>query len=235
MDINENKLIRDLAEDDRPREKAIRYGIEALTDAELMAIIFSTGIKGKSVVQLCNEILDSKGGHLSKVTKMTVKEMCDTYKGIGKVKAITLLAALQLGARAAKDALRADDVKVVSSEIAYNMMRHHFERIQHEEFWVLLIDRAGHMIRDVKISQGGIAATTVDLKLILKSAIESLASSMILYHNHPSGTLTPSVEDDRLTQRIIEGAKMVDIRVNDHIIITSHSYYSYNDNGRMHH
>lgn len=233
MENIENKLIRDLAEDDRPREKAMRYGIEALTDAELMAIIFSTGIKGKSVVQLCNEILDSKGGHLSKVTKMTVKEMCDTYKGIGKVKAITLLAALQLGARAAKDALVAEDVKVVTSEIAYNLMRHHFERIQHEEFWILLIDRAGHVIRDVKISQGGTAATAVDLKLILKSAIESLASSMILYHNHPSGTLKPSVEDDRLTRRISEAAKMVDVRVNDHIIITSHSYYSYNDNGRM--
>lgn len=233
MEIHENKLIRDLAEDDRPREKAMRYGIEALTDAELMAILFSTGIKGKSVVQLCNEILDSKGGHLSKVTKMNVKEMCDTYKGIGKVKAITLLAALQLGARAAKDALVTEDVKVMTSEIAYNLMRHHFERIQHEEFWILLIDRAGHVIRDVKISQGGTAATTVDLKLILKSAIESLASSMILYHNHPSGTLNPSVEDDRLTRRIAEGAKMVDVRVNDHIIITSHSYYSYNDNGRM--
>ncbi|MDE6691898.1 MAG: DNA repair protein RadC [Muribaculaceae bacterium] len=220
MDYNENKLIRDLAEDDRPREKAIRMGIESLTDAELMAIIFSTGIKGKSVVQLCNEILESKGGHLSKVTKMTVKDMCDTYKGIGKVKAITLLAALQLGARAAKDALVADDVKVVSSEIAYNLMRHHFERIQHEEFWILLIDRAGHVIRDVRISQGGIAATTVDLKLILKSAIESLASSMILYHNHPSGTLKPSVEDDRLTRRIVDGAKMVDVRVHYHIIIT---------------
>ncbi len=230
---NETKLIRDLAEDDRPREKAIRHGIDSLTDAELMAIIFSTGIKGKSVVQLCNEILDSKGGHLSRVTKMTVKEMCDTYKGIGKVKAITLLAALHLGARAAKDALIADEVKVVTSEIAYDLMRHHFERIQHEEFWIMLIDRGAHVIREVRISQGGIAATTVDIKLILKSAIESLASSMILFHNHPSGTLMPSPEDDRLTRRIVEAAKMVDIRVNDHLIVTSHSYYSYNDHGRL--
>ncbi len=230
---NENKMIRDLAEDDRPREKAIKHGIDSLTDAELMAIIFSTGIKGKSVVQLCNEILESKGGHLSRVTKMTVKEMCDTYKGIGKVKAITLLAALHLGARAAKDALIAEDVKVVTSEIAYDLMRHHFERIQHEEFWILLIDRGAHVIREVRISQGGIAATTVDIKLILKSAIESLASSMILFHNHPSGTLMPSPEDDRLTRRISEAAKMVDIRVNDHLIVTPHSYYSYNDHGRM--
>lgn len=229
----ENKLIKDLAEDERPREKAIKLGIESLTDAELMAIIFSTGIKGKSVVQLCNEILESKGGHLSKVTKMTVKDMCDTYKGIGKVKAITLLAALQLGARAAKDALMVEDVKVVTSDIAYNIMRHRFERIQHEEFWILLMDRGAHVIRDVKISQGGTAAATVDIKLILKSSLESLASSMILFHNHPSGTLNPSVEDDRLTRRIIEAAKMVDIRVNDHLIVTAHSYYSYNDHGRL--
>lgn len=229
----DNKLIKDLAEDERPREKAMKMGIESLTDAELMAIIFSTGIKGKSVVQLCNEILESKDGHLSKVTKMTVKEMCDTYKGIGKVKAITLLAALQLGARAAKDALMVDHAKVLSSEIAYNIMRHRFERIQHEEFWILLLDRGAHVIRDVRISQGGVAATTVDLKLILKSALESLASSMILFHNHPSGTLNPSIEDDRLTRHIVEGAKMVDIRVNDHLIVTAHSYYSYNDQGRL--
>lgn len=230
---NENKLMRDLAEDDRPREKAMKHGIDSLTDAELMAIIFSTGIKGKSVVQLCNEILESKGGHLSRVTKMTVKEMCDTYKGIGKVKAITLLAALHLGARAAKDALIAEEVKVLTSGIAYDLMRHHFERIQHEEFWILLMDRGAHVLREVRISQGGTAATTVDIKLILKSAIESLASSMILFHNHPSGTLVPSVEDDRLTRRIVEAAKMVDIRVNDHLIVTSHSYYSYNDHGRL--
>lgn len=229
----ENKLIRDLAEADRPREKAMRDGIDSLTDAELMAIIFSTGIKGKSVVQLCDEILESKGGHLSRVTKMTVKEMCDTYKGIGKVKAITLLAALQLGARAAKDALVDEEVKVLTSKIAYDLMRHHFERIQHEEFWIMLIDRAGHVIREVRISQGGTAATTVDLKLILKSAIESLASSMILFHNHPSGTLKPSVEDDKLTRRIVEGAKMVGVRVNDHVIVTPHSYYSYSDSGRL--
>lgn len=230
---NENKLMRDLAEDDRPREKAMKHGIDSLTDAELMAIIFSTGIKGKSVVQLCNEILESKGGHLSRVTKMTVKEMCDTYKGIGKVKAITLLAALHLGARAAKDALIAEEVKVLTSGIAYDLMRHHFERIQHEEFWILLMDRGAHVLREVRISQGGTAATTVDIKLILKSAIESLASSMILFHNHPSGTLVPSVEDDRLTRRIVEAAKMVDVRVNDHLIVTSHSYYSYNDHGRL--
>ncbi len=232
-DIKGNKMIRDLAEDERPREKALKYGIDSLTDAELMAIIFSTGIKGKSVVDLCKEILESKKGHLSRVTKMTVKEMCDTYKGIGQVKAITLLAALHLGARAAKDALIAEEAKVVTSEIAYNIMRHHFERIQHEEFWVLLIDRGAHVIREVRISQGGVAATTVDIKLILKSAIESLASSMILFHNHPSGTLQPSTDDDRLTRRIVEAAKIMDIRVNDHLIVTSHSYYSYNDHGRM--
>lgn len=227
------ELIKDMAESERPREKAILHGVETLSDAELMAIIFATGIKGKSVVQLCKEILDSKDGHLSKVTKMSVKDMCKEYKGIGQVKAITLLAALQLGARAAKDALLVDDVVISSSSAAYDIMRHRFERIQHEEFWILLIDRAGHMIRDVRISQGGTAATTVDLKLIMKVAIESLASSMILFHNHPSGTLRPSVEDDRLTKRIKEAAAILDIRVNDHLIVTSSSYYSYADQGRI--
>lgn len=228
-----DELIKDMAENDRPREKAMIHGVEALTDAELMAIIFATGIKGKSVVQLCKEILDSKDGHLSKVTKMTVKEMCREYKGIGQVKAITLLAALQLGARSAKDAMMVQEEIINTSHVAYEIMRHRFERIQHEEFWVLLIDRAGHMIRDVRISQGGVAATTVDIKLIMKAALESLASSMILFHNHPSGALRPSVDDDRLTKRIKEAGALFDIRVNDHLIVTSSSYYSYADEGRM--
>lgn len=228
-----DELIKNMAEGERPREKAILHGVETLTDAELMAIIFATGIKGKSVVQLCKEILDSKDGHLSKVTKMSVKDMCKEYKGIGQVKAITLLAALQLGARAAKDALLVDDVTISSSKVAYDIMRHRFERIQHEEFWILLIDRAGHLIRDVRISQGGTVATTVDIKLIMKAAIDSLAASMILFHNHPSGTLRPSVEDDRLTKRVKEAAALLDIRVNDHLIVTSSSYYSYADQGRI--
>lgn len=227
------ELIRDMAESERPREKAIMHGVESLSDAELMAIIFATGIKGKSVVQLCKEILDSKDGHLSKVTKMSVKELCNTYKGIGQVKAITLLAALQLGARAAKDAMVVEEVVISSSRVAYDLMRHRFERIQHEEFWVLLIDRAGHMIRDVRISQGGTAATVVDVKLIMKSAIESLAASIILFHNHPSGALRPSIEDDRLTKRIKEASAILDIRVSDHLIVTSTSYYSYADQGRI--
>lgn len=227
------ELIKDMAESERPREKAMMHGVESLSDAELMAIIFATGIKGKSVVQLCKEILDSKDGHLSKVTKMSVKELCNTYKGIGQVKAITLLAALQLGARAAKDAMVVDEVVISSSRVAYDLMRHRFERIQHEEFWVLLIDRAGHMIRDVRISQGGTAATVVDVKLIMKSAIESLAASIILFHNHPSGALRPSVEDDRLTKRIKEASAILDIRVSDHLIVTSTSYYSYADQGRI--
>lgn len=227
------ELIKDMAESERPREKAMMHGVESLSDAELMAIIFATGIKGKSVVQLCKEILDSKDGHLSKVTKMSVKELCKTYKGIGQVKAITLLAALQLGARAAKDAMVVDEVVISSSRVAYDLMRHRFERIQHEEFWVLLIDRAGHMIRDVRISQGGTAATVVDVKLIMKSAIESLAASIILFHNHPSGALRPSVEDDRLTKRIKEASAILDIRVSDHLIVTSTSYYSYADQGRI--
>lgn len=231
--MGDDKLMREMAETDRPREKAMAHGVETLSDAELMAIIFATGIKGKSVVQLCKEILASKEGHLSRVTKMSVKEMCSEYKGIGKVKAITLLAALQLGARAASDAITDRKEVVSTSRVAHDLMRHRFERIQHEEFWILLIDRAGHVIRDVKISQGGTAATTVDVKLIMKSAIDALASSMILFHNHPSDTLRPSVEDDRLTRRIQEAARTLDLRVNDHIIVTSTSYYSYADNGKM--
>lgn len=228
-----DRLIREMDADERPREKALRHGIKSLSDTELMAIIFSTGIKGKSVIELSRDILTDNDRHLSKVARLSVSDMLRRYKGIGPAKAITLLAALELGSRSAADAMRIDNPVVASSEIAYNLMRHHLERLDHEEFWVILLARNGKVIREVKIGQGGITGTVVDIKLIMRSAIEDLASAMILFHNHPSGNLKPSAQDDALTKRIVEAAKYIDTHVNDHIIISDGGYYSYNDQGRM--
>lgn len=227
------RLIKDMSNDERPREKAIRYGIKSLSDSELMAIIFSTGLKGKSVIELSRDILSDNDYHLSKVARLSVTEMLRRYKGIGPAKAITLLAALELGSRSAADAAKIDNPTITSSEVAYSIMRHHFERLDHEQFWILLLSQAGKSIREVKIGQGGVSATAVDVKLIMKAAIESLASAIILFHNHPSGNLRPSQQDDLLTQKIREAAKLFDIRVNDHIIVTDGDFYSYNDNGRL--
>lgn len=227
------RLIKEMSSEERPREKAMRYGIKSLTDTELMAIIFSTGLKGKSVIELSRDILSDNDNHLSKVARLSVNEMLKRYKGIGPAKAITLLAALELGSRSAADAAKIDNPAILSSEMAYKLMKHHFERLDHEEFWVLLLSQSGRVLREVKIGQGGITGTAVDVKLIMRAAIEHLASAMIVFHNHPSGTLRPSHQDDAITKKIGDAARLIDTRLNDHIIITDASYYSYNDEGRL--
>jgi DNA repair protein RadC len=226
-------LIRDMEAEQRPREKAIKHGVASLSDEELMAIIFSTGIKGKSVIELSRDILTDNNCHLSKVARLSVRDFLNRYKGIGPAKAITLLAALELGRRAAHDELTAKKPVITTSEIAYEVMKHHFSNLSHEEFWIMLLSQAGKVLREVKIAQGGVSSTIVDIKIIMKEAINELATSMLLFHNHPSGQLKPSTVDDNLTQKIITAAKTLDIRVNDHIIITDGGYYSYCDNGRL--
>lgn len=226
-------LIRDMAADDRPREKALKHGIKSLSDAELMAIVLGTGIQGKSVVTLCHEILSDNDHHISKLHRRSILEITNRYKGIGPAKAISILAALELGSRSALDALRIENPTVTSAETAYKLMRHRMASLPHEEFWVMLLSQAGKEIRTVCVSRGGVAMTAVDIKIILKHAIENLASSMLLFHNHPSGNLTPSAQDDNLTRRICNGAAAIDVRVNDHIIVTDAGYYSYHDHGRM--
>ncbi len=226
-------LIREMAEDERPREKALKQGIKSLSNAELMAILFGTGMRGKSVIRLSEEILHDNGNHLSKVARLTVKDFMNRYKGVGMAKAISILAALELGSRSAADAASISQPVINSAKIAVEVMKHHFDRLPHEEFWVMLLSQSGKILREVCISKGGISLTAVDVKLIFKSAIENYASAMILFHNHPSGALQPSPQDDNLTKKICEAAKILDMRVNDHIIITDGSYYSYHDNGRM--
>lgn len=228
-----NLLIRDMAVDERPREKMLHLGAKALSDAELMAIIFSTGMKGKSVIQLSQEILADNQGHLSRVARLSVQDFLNRYKGIGQAKAITLLAALEMGARAAADAARIDNPTIRDSRTAYEIMRHRLERLGHEEIWVMLLSQSGKSLRETCVGRGGVSSTPADPKLILKPAIEHLASAIILFHNHPSGNLRPSPQDDSLTDKIKKATALLDIRLNDHIIITDSGYYSYNDEGRL--
>lgn len=226
-------LIKDMVQEERPREKALQYGIKNLTTTELMAIIFSTGVSGKSVIQLSNEILADADGHLSKVARMSVAELLRRYKGIGKAKALSLLAALELGSRAGADARAIDDPIIRQSADAYEILREKMERLPHEEFWVMMLSRSNRVIKCVNVSRGGLAATAVDVKVILKQAIDCYASSMILAHNHPSGNLTPSGPDDSITDRIVQAAKLLEMKVLDHLIIADSGYYSYQDNGRL--
>lgn len=231
--VPRGRLIREMAADDRPREKAMRLGIKSLTDTELMAILFGTGIRGKSVVELSNEILADNEGHLSNIARLSVRDFLRRYKGIGPAKAISLLAALEIGARSAADAAMIQRPVVTGAEVAVSLMRRHLNGLPYEEFWVMLLSQSGKVIREVNISRGGVSATMVDVKVVFKHALENYTSAMILFHNHPSGTLEPSAQDDALTRRIADAAKLLDIRVNDHIIVTDGGYYSYHNEGRI--
>lgn len=228
-------LINDMPDDERPREKALRHGIKSLSDAELMAIIFSTGIKGLSVIDLSRLILKSREGHLSQIAKMSASEFCKEFKGIGPAKALTLLAGLELGARATEDAVKLamERKPITAPEDIRKLMGAELGNLHHEEFWVLYLSQAGKLLKKVQISRGGISATAVDVRLILREAILASASAMILVHNHPSGNLRPSQQDLALTEKTARAAKFHDIRLNDHIIFTDTGYYSFHNEGLM--
>lgn len=215
-----------------PREKALKHGMNALTDAELLALLLGSGIKGKSVFEFAREILEDNGNRLSVLARRDVAELMRKYKGLGLAKATLLRAAMTFGQRAQAD-LKVPDHQITSSESVYEYMRDKLERNNHEEFWILHLSRANRVMKAEQLSKGGTAATVVDVKLIVKSAIDHLSSGIIVCHNHPSGNMTPSPQDDALTHRIVETCKLCDIRVLDHVIIGPTGYYSYQDNGRL--
>lgn len=228
-----SQLISELPEQERPREKAMRYGLKSLSDAELMAIIFSTGIKGKSVLDMCREILDDHKGHLSTIATMSCREFTEHYKGIGPAKALTLLAALELGVRAGADALKMEHTIIRSSEDSYIYMREHFYGLDHEQFWILLLRTNNEPIKAVEIGRGGLSNTAVDVRIIMREALLARAGGIIACHNHPSGNLQPSTQDISLTKRIKDAADLFGIRLLDHLIFTDSTFYSFNDNGRL--
>ncbi len=222
----------DLDESDKPREKALRNGIATLSDAELLAIIIGSGMPGKSVLDLSREILRTNDGRLSRVQRMSVHELCKKYDGIGPAKAIALVAAFELGKRYQAD-LRNSDTRITGSDSIYNYIRNDIENLPYEVFLVIHLNRANRIIYVDTVSKGGTASTVVDVKVVMKNAVDKLSAGLIFVHNHPSGTLMPSTEDDMLTRRLKDAAKLLDIVVLDHIIISSAGYYSYADSGRL--
>ncbi len=225
---DEVKGIKGWAEMDKPREKAISKGLSTLSDSELIAILLRTGTREESVVELSRKILQRVDNNLGTLAKMSVHQLQNGFKGIGTTKAITLLAALELGRRVKlNEALVQNQIR--SSSDLFNIMMPMIAHLPHEEFWVVLLSRSNNVIDRVQISQGGVAGTVVDVKLIMKSALERLASSIIVCHNHPSGTLHPSEQDVMITNKIKEAAKCMDIVLMDHIIVTDRGYYSFAD------
>jgi len=223
--------IKDWALEDRPREKLLYKGISSLSDAELLAILIGSGSNDKSAVDLAREILNLASNNLQSLGKLDVHDLVK-LKGIGTAKAINIMAALELGRRR-KSAEIIESAKIRSSNDVYNIFNPLLADLTHEEFWLLYLNRSNKILSRHKISQGGISGTITDVRLILKKALELLASSIIICHNHPSGNLDPSEADTRITHKIKEAATCFDISLLDHIIVTDNGYYSYADNGAL--
>lgn len=221
--------IKELAKDDRPREKMIEQGRSALSNAEILAILIGSGTREKSAIHLCQEILASVDNDLNALARLTVQDLMK-FNGIGEAKAITIAAALELGRRR-KNVLTEKHSKIISSKHAADVLRLGFEDLEHEEFRVLLLNRANQVIANVLISKGGLSATVVDGKVVFKHALSHSASAMILAHNHPSGNLQPSKSDIELTNKLKSFGTFIDCPVLDHLILTNSDYYSFADNG----
>lgn len=217
------------AEEDRPREKLLLKGKAALSDAELIAILIGSGTRELSAVDLSKLILQSVNNNLNELAKLSINDLMK-FKGIGDAKAISIAAALELGRRR-KESETLKKPKVGSSADAYEAIRPYLMDLQHEQFWVLLLNRANEVIRPQQISIGGVSGTVADPKMIFKAALEHLASAIILVHNHPSGNLTPSQADKDLTKKVKEAGRTLDIPVLDHLIFSDNGYFSFADEG----
>lgn len=229
MTKNKNISIKNWSLEDRPREKLLTNGISSLSNAELIAIIIGSGNKTQTAVDLSKEILFDNKNDLNELGKLDVHDLIK-YLGIGEAKAIGIVAAMEIGKRRASGMLQHKS-KITSSKDVFDIFYPMLGDIPHEEFWILLLNRSNRVIDKVKISQGGITGTVVDVKLILKKSILKLASGIILCHNHPSGNTDASSEDKRITRKIKDAAKLVDITLLDHIIIADINHISFADKG----
>lgn len=228
--MNMNKLvIREWAEADRPREKLIEQGRRALTDAELLAILVGSGSREETAVELCRRILNDSQNSLHRLSQLEVPELC-CYKGIGEAKAVSIVAALELGRRR-KDEQQIERPILNTSRRVFEYFRYRLQDLPHEEFWVLYLNTACRVLDSQLIGRGGNDFTPVDVRIILRFALQSKSHSIILIHNHPSGTRSPSQADKQLTHKIQDAAKIMDIRVNDHLIFTDEGYFSFRDEG----
>ena len=226
--------VKDWSPEDRPREKLLSKGINALSNAELLAIILCSGTREETVVELSQRILQSFDNDLNRLGKVSVKDLMSNFRGIGKAKAIGIIAALELGKRRKAEEIH-NRKKIVSSLDIYNYFYPILCDLPYEEFWALFLNRSNRIIDRLKISQGGTSETIVDGKFIYKEAIAHLASFVVLCHNHPSGNQLPSPQDNNITFRIKKGVELLDMRLLDHIILTDGKYYSYADEGKIIH
>jgi DNA repair protein RadC len=221
--------IKSWSPEDRPREKLLLKGTSALSDAELIAILLGSGTAKLSAVDVAKKVLAHVDNNLDSLARLTIKELMKA-KGIGEAKAITIVAALELGRRR-KDQSPEEKPKIDGAKTAADLIRGELMDLPHEEFWVLLLNRANRLVKKKKISEGGVSGTVADPKIIFKLAVEELASGIIVAHNHPSGNPKPSESDITLTKKIKEAGKLLDISLLDHLIIARDKYFSFADEG----
>ena len=229
--MTERLTITQWAEEDRPREKMMFHGVSALSNAELLAILIGSGNTEESAVGLMRKVLADYSNNLNELGKASIDELC-RYKGIGPAKAITILAASELGKRRKEEKVE-ERVTILSSKDVYECFYPLMCDLPTEECWVLLLNQASKIIDKVKIGAGGLNATAVDVRCILREALLKRASAIALCHNHPSGSIRPSREDDRLTQQVNQASQCMNIRLVDHVILTDGVFYSYADEGRI--
>lgn len=223
--------IKSWAEEDRPREKLLLKGKSILSHAELIGILIGSGTASLSAVDVAKQILSHNNNDLNQLAKLSVKELMK-FKGIGEAKAISIVSAMELGRRR-KDTQSTLKPRITCSKDAYENIKPELLDIDHEEFWTLLLNRSNMVIKKQLISSGGVAGTIADPKIIFKSALEELASSIIMVHNHPSGSLKPSQADINLTKKMKEGGKFLEIPVLDHLIFTNNGYFSFADENML--
>ena len=229
--MTERLSINQWAEEDRPREKMMLQGAPVLTNAELLAILIGSGNAEDSAVELMRKVLNDYRNNLNELGKASIDDLC-RYKGIGPAKAITILAASELGKRRKEEGVE-ERPSVFSSRDVYQCLHPLMCDLPTEECWVLLLNQASRLIEKVKISAGGLSATAVDVRCILREALLKRASALALCHNHPSGSIRPSREDDLLTRQVNQACECMNIRFVDHVILTDGAFYSYADEGRI--
>lgn len=224
--------IKEWAIQDRPREKFAVKGAGYITDAELLAIIISAGYEKESALEISQKILSTVGNSLSGLSQLGLNELL-SFRGIGYARAVAILAAIELGRRRQSDQYKRKKSKIWSSFDAYMILKPILSELSHEEFWLLYVNRRSEVFQCEQLSKGGLTSTIVDPKILFRGALQSGASGLILVHNHPSGSTIPSPEDKSLTRQLIEGGRILDIDIIDHIIIGNTSYYSFADDGHI--
>ncbi|PQB06158.1 hypothetical protein BST83_02380 [Polaribacter filamentus] len=227
----EKLTIKSWALDDRPREKLVAKGKNALSDAELIAILIGSGNRNESAVALSKRILNSVKGNINALAKLSVEKLM-TFKGIGEAKAISIITGLELGKRRQLE-IALEKPKITSSKDGFNIIQPIIGDLEHEEFWVLFLNNSNKVLAKNQISKGGLTATIVDVRLLFKQALELTSVAMIVCHNHPSGKLEPSNADKQLTQKIKQAGTTLDIKLLDHLIITEKAYFSFADEGLL--